>query len=106
MEVAEAVEKYEVFWAMKTCEDRMRELLPEHGVTIFVHAIKHDILRLIDVTALSLARSPFLPVMRALPSHCAIQWVEYQDAYQQIFEKAKQSILLAGGYSSAFVHWE
>ncbi|KDR79281.1 hypothetical protein GALMADRAFT_1231551 [Galerina marginata CBS 339.88] len=84
-EVAEAVEKYEVFSAMRVCELRLRDFLPQKAIDIFVYAVKHDYSELIDETALLIARSPSLPVLRKLPSHCFIPWVlDYKFIFQHL----------------------
>ncbi|KAF8972782.1 hypothetical protein BDZ97DRAFT_858345 [Flammula alnicola] len=90
--VAEAVEKYEVFSAMKTCEVRLREFLPEHADQILSHALKHDYPTLIDEAAPHLARSALVSVLEKLPFNGILPWVRYQKAWDAIFEQAMHTI--------------
>ncbi|KAF8868576.1 hypothetical protein CPB84DRAFT_1695834 [Gymnopilus junonius] len=75
MSVAEAVEKYNVFSAMNTCEVRLSEILPEHAAEILVHAIKHDYPELIDKAAIHISRIPILELVGILPTHCIVPLV-------------------------------
>ncbi|PPQ72748.1 hypothetical protein CVT26_003028 [Gymnopilus dilepis] len=99
MDVAEAAEKYQVFWAMRTCEDRLTEHLSEHGLEILLHAIKHDVSMLVNKAALSLSRSPLQEILRVLPSHCTIPWLDYQRAWQKVFAEAKNGVILRAAAS-------
>ncbi|KAF8890805.1 hypothetical protein CPB84DRAFT_1711302 [Gymnopilus junonius] len=91
-DVAEAVEKYEIFSAMLTCEVRLREFLPEHATDIFLHAVKHDYPDLMNETALLLGRSPFCESLGRLPPQCVLPWIEYRAEWQAVFENAIQFI--------------
>ncbi|KAF8877838.1 hypothetical protein CPB84DRAFT_355279 [Gymnopilus junonius] len=73
--IAEAMEKYEVFLGIKTCTEQLSKFLPSHPTEVIAHAVKHDLVQLIDEAALLLARSPLLETLRILPPHCIFPWV-------------------------------
>ncbi|KAJ3510706.1 hypothetical protein NLJ89_g4525 [Agrocybe chaxingu] len=86
--LAEAVEKYEVYSAMRLCEVRLREFLPQEAARILDHAIKHDYPDLIEACVPALARQPLLDVLDKLPLKYARAWAWYHEAWRQIFQSA------------------
>ncbi|CAA7269260.1 unnamed protein product [Cyclocybe aegerita] len=90
--LAEAVEKYEVYSAMRLCEVRLREFLPKEAARILDHAIKHDYPDLIEACVPALARQPLLDVLDKLPLKYARAWARYHEAWRQIFQSAIQRI--------------
>ncbi|PPQ72752.1 hypothetical protein CVT26_003032 [Gymnopilus dilepis] len=91
--VAEAVEKYEVFAAMRTCEVRLSELVPKHAEVVFWHAVKHDYPALMDKAAYHLmSRSSALRISKRLPPHLKIPWAEFRDGWQSILDSVYQYI--------------
>ncbi|KAF8956957.1 hypothetical protein BDZ97DRAFT_1670745, partial [Flammula alnicola] len=75
IQVAEAVEKYEVFSAMNTCRLRLRHFIPEHAAEIMGHFVKHNYPSMINECVPYLARSPLLDVLDRLPPECILPWV-------------------------------
>ncbi|KAJ3514161.1 hypothetical protein NLJ89_g2539 [Agrocybe chaxingu] len=75
MPVAEAVEKYQVFSAMNTCEMRLRRFVPEHPIEILVHGVKHDYRELREDTLPFIARMPFVKTAPLLPVSFLHPWV-------------------------------
>ncbi|KAF8878654.1 hypothetical protein CPB84DRAFT_325793 [Gymnopilus junonius] len=92
LQVAEAVEKYDVFSAMNTCEWRLSEFLPDHAVEILAHSVKHGYPESIDKAGLVLSRTPHLEMVEMLPLHCVVPWLKYQGAWQKIFDNAIRHI--------------
>ncbi|KAF8967470.1 hypothetical protein BDZ97DRAFT_522906 [Flammula alnicola] len=90
--VAEAVEKYEVFSAMYTCQGRLGNFLPHHAAEILGYAIKHHHPKLVDQAVSYLARSPLVEVQEKLPYNTVLPWSRYYTAWRTIFEKAMQHI--------------
>ncbi|PPR04441.1 hypothetical protein CVT26_002270 [Gymnopilus dilepis] len=78
MEVAEAAEKYEVWYAVKPYEDCLISHLPERAPDIMAHAIKHDIPDLIGKASQYIALQPSAELLKKLPTHLAVPMVEYQ----------------------------
>ncbi|KAF8886681.1 hypothetical protein CPB84DRAFT_1684917, partial [Gymnopilus junonius] len=74
MEVAEAVEKYQVFSAMNICKMHLSNFLPKHTGEVFVHAMEHDYPELLDKTAIILSHSPLLGTLKTLPLHYILPW--------------------------------
>jgi hypothetical protein len=93
--VAEAAEKYEVFYAMNICrmqmryvtvylalehpklaaEHKCRQFIAKHPLEILAHAAKHDYPKLIRDVAPALVRHPVMFVAEQLPSHYVVPWV-------------------------------
>ncbi|KAF9565913.1 hypothetical protein CPC08DRAFT_704343 [Agrocybe pediades] len=93
LDVSEAVEKYEVFPALHTCEMRLQEHIQEHAHEILVHAIKHDYPSLMNRASVILALSPLVPMLEQLPTDCIIPWVKYKESWKNlVFTKTKQFI--------------
>ncbi|KAF8878667.1 hypothetical protein CPB84DRAFT_1793950 [Gymnopilus junonius] len=88
LQTAEAVEKYEVFAAMNTCEWRLSEFLPDHAAEILAYSIKHGYPESINKAGLVLSRTPHLDVVQILPSHGTISLLKYQGTRQKIFDDA------------------
>ncbi|KAF8877841.1 hypothetical protein CPB84DRAFT_1966280 [Gymnopilus junonius] len=84
MEVAEAVEKYQVFWAMNPCQQRLVTYLPEHAAEIVGHAVKHDVDSLLAQAVRFLGPSPCLDVLKKFPAHLVMAWVEYQKNWRDL----------------------
>jgi len=95
-QVAEAVEKYQIFSAMQTCVLRLkyvilstpilplhsnatvliqRQLVPTHAAEIMAHGIKHDYPSLVNEALPFLARRPLVEVLKKLPSQYYLPWV-------------------------------
>ncbi|CAA7269261.1 unnamed protein product [Cyclocybe aegerita] len=100
-ELAEAVEKYEVFPAMNTCVTRLRHYTPQHPLETLVHGIKHDYPKLIDTAAPHLIMSPLVAICEKLPLVCIVPWLRfYSYTREAIFGAARSFIDRKGRYSS------
>ncbi|KAF9565895.1 hypothetical protein CPC08DRAFT_815130 [Agrocybe pediades] len=86
VKVAEAVEKYEVFPAMRFCERRLRENMEDNALDVLIHAIKHDRRNLINESSTNLVMGPVIPVIEKLPLECVVPWVKYHEASKSVFE--------------------
>ncbi|KAF8958868.1 hypothetical protein BDZ97DRAFT_1840374 [Flammula alnicola] len=73
--VAEAAEKYEVFFAMNICKMQMRQFIPKNAVEILAHATRHDHPNLIQDVAPHLVRLPMMDVVGQLPPRYIVPWV-------------------------------
>ncbi|KAF8800653.1 hypothetical protein BYT27DRAFT_7199796 [Phlegmacium glaucopus] len=90
--VAEAAEKYEVFYAMNICRIRMKQFLPSYASAILTYAIKHDYPKLIQAASSLLVRLPMSVVLQKLPSPFLEPWVRYHEAWDTVFEDALKKI--------------
>ncbi|CAA7269257.1 unnamed protein product [Cyclocybe aegerita] len=99
-EVAEAVEKYEVFSAMPTCETRLREFIPQRSLEILGHALKHGYSSLVAEAVPHICRLPLSTVMEKLPLHYLPAWVHYYEAWSSIFAYARHSLRGDNGFQS------
>ncbi|KAF9565896.1 hypothetical protein CPC08DRAFT_683254 [Agrocybe pediades] len=90
LQVAEAVEKYEVFPAMWICETRLRERIKEHALKILLHGIKHDYPDLINESSLQLALRPIVLVARELSPNQILPWIQYREAWRGILADVKK----------------
>ncbi|KAF9058906.1 hypothetical protein BDP27DRAFT_532729 [Rhodocollybia butyracea] len=73
--VAEAAEKYEVYFAMNICQLRMKEYLPAQASAIFGFAGKHNYPYLIAAASPLLIGKPLTEIARVLPPHLFVPWV-------------------------------
>ncbi|KDR68759.1 hypothetical protein GALMADRAFT_282919, partial [Galerina marginata CBS 339.88] len=85
--LAEAVEKYEVFAAMRMCEMRLRPFIQQGPLEILLHGLKHDYPQLINEAALQLSRSgkPLDDIVENLPSDAQMAWIRYHEAWRATF---------------------
>ncbi|KAF8903910.1 hypothetical protein CPB84DRAFT_1823745 [Gymnopilus junonius] len=97
--VAEAVEKYKIFSAMKT------QFIPEHAEKIFLHGVKHDYTNLIDDAAYHLlSRQTSFRILKQLPPHFIMPWLEYQNAWRHIFENTANNIRRSNMDATSICH--
>ncbi|KAF9259664.1 hypothetical protein L218DRAFT_637205 [Marasmius fiardii PR-910] len=86
-ELAEAVEKYEVYCAMVVCSQQMRKHIPEHPVDVMLYAIRHkytDIMNESATTTLDIA--PYSMLSR-VPLNVFEAWINYVQTYQTLVAK-------------------
>ncbi|KAH9479755.1 hypothetical protein JR316_0008350 [Psilocybe cubensis] len=93
MQVAEAAEKYQMYAGKAMCDLRFLMLIPRQDCTIpiLVHAMKHDVTKLIDASA---RQACLWPVMKLLaggyPIHSIYQWAFYlQKCHRLLFADAQ-----------------
>uniref|UniRef100_A0A8H7XT37 BTB domain-containing protein n=1 Tax=Psilocybe cubensis TaxID=181762 RepID=A0A8H7XT37_PSICU len=89
-DVAEAVEKYEVFSAMFVCNARLSALLPRYAERILAHAVKHNYPKLIDEATPHIARSSSVSAMQKLPVCYSLPWFRYQESWASLFRGARR----------------
>ncbi|KAF5318739.1 hypothetical protein D9619_011048 [Psilocybe cf. subviscida] len=90
--VAEAAEKYEVFYAMNICRMQMRQFTAKHPLEILSHAAKHDYPKLIRDVAPALVRHPVVFVAEQLPPRYLVPWLRYHEKWDLIFDSAAKYI--------------
>ncbi|KIM44436.1 hypothetical protein M413DRAFT_38665, partial [Hebeloma cylindrosporum] len=86
--IAEAVEKYEVFSAMNTCETRIIGFLqksPDDAPAVLAHGIKHNYPILINEAVPHLSRLPLITVLEKIPPLGVFPWIRYQAAWDGAF---------------------
>ncbi|PPQ66495.1 hypothetical protein CVT26_011183 [Gymnopilus dilepis] len=89
--VAEAVEKYEVFSAMKTFEVRLGEFFPKHAEPVFLHAVKHDYRKLMDKAACHLLACHLVQGLKAITSIFLFA-MDYHHAWHSAFGRVVQHV--------------
>ncbi|KAF9478262.1 hypothetical protein BDN70DRAFT_880225 [Pholiota conissans] len=92
IQVAEAVEKYEVFAAMNTCRLRLRHFITKHAAEVMGHFVRHNYSSMVDECVPHIARSPLIDVLELLPPECVLPWLLYQDAWKSVFKLARKYI--------------
>ncbi|KAE9409763.1 hypothetical protein BT96DRAFT_534698 [Gymnopus androsaceus JB14] len=99
--LAEAAEKYEVYFAMNMCQSRMRDYLPRYAAEVFGFAGKHDYPHVIASVAPLLIGKPLTEVAHALPVHLFIPWSIYQQQWTNCLQKsmALHTVLPRCGWS-------
>ncbi|KAK7038830.1 hypothetical protein VNI00_010460 [Paramarasmius palmivorus] len=86
-DLAEAVEKYEIFCAMGVCSQRMRECIAEHPIEVLLYAVRHKYPEIASESAeAAIGMSPYLMLSR-LPQSIFAAWIEYTDTYQNLLAK-------------------
>ncbi|THU75235.1 hypothetical protein K435DRAFT_707502, partial [Dendrothele bispora CBS 962.96] len=75
LDLAEAAEKYEVYFAMSLCALKMKEYVSTHAPKIFGFAAKHDYPFLIAMVAPLLINKPLSDVVNVIPQYMYVPWV-------------------------------
>ncbi|KIK59411.1 hypothetical protein GYMLUDRAFT_44408 [Collybiopsis luxurians FD-317 M1] len=74
-ELAEAVEKYEIFAAMGVCNQRMRECLAEHPVDVLLYASRHKYTDMMNESAEATLNIPPYTMLSCVPPDIFAAWV-------------------------------
>lgn len=101
--LAEAAEKYQVFWLMRTCKARMKSFLPSYALDILSYAAKHGYPDIVGEVAPLMLDKPFSEVSLALPSNYFVTWVNYIEHWRDVQKAAcrpDRSCLCGCGYSN------
>ncbi|KJA25068.1 hypothetical protein HYPSUDRAFT_135172 [Hypholoma sublateritium FD-334 SS-4] len=75
LEISDAVQKYEIFAAMNTCETRLMEAIPMHSTDILLHALRHNLTDIINESVLALCRLPVVQTAELLQPIDVLPWV-------------------------------
>jgi len=89
-ELAEAVEKYEIYSAMKVCSMHMRDAITLHAAEVLHYAFKHDYIQVMDAAApLTIGLSlKHLATCWAPSPEIWLVWVQYHQAWLDILSFA------------------
>ncbi|ESK89083.1 hypothetical protein Moror_5316 [Moniliophthora roreri MCA 2997] len=86
-DLAEAVEKYQIYSAMGVCSQRMRECIPEHPIDVLLYAVRHKYPDIANESAeATLGMSPYSMLSR-LPQGLFAAWTEYSEVYRDLLAK-------------------
>ncbi|KAH6909317.1 hypothetical protein BKA70DRAFT_1278202 [Coprinopsis sp. MPI-PUGE-AT-0042] len=83
-EIAEAVEKYQVYPALTTCKTRMKAFLKDQPVQVGLWAARHGHASILDEAAPWITSMPLLKTLEVLPGHLTFAWVEYYTSWERV----------------------
>jgi len=107
--LAEAAEKYQVYFCTGICKELMRAAIPEHAIEVLTYAVKHGHASVMDEAAKS---SRDLAVEKVfgmnLPSDVFIGWVRYKNYWLEAQRYAcsyPNAINDIGHFGQTCEHW-
>ncbi|EAU85241.2 hypothetical protein CC1G_06257 [Coprinopsis cinerea okayama7 len=83
-EIAEAVEKYEVYPGMNVCRRRMRDFVKTHPIQVALYGARHDYIDIIKETAPYAVALPLSKVIPNLPPRLVLPWIKYHEAWDKV----------------------
>ncbi|KAF5372195.1 hypothetical protein D9758_005046 [Tetrapyrgos nigripes] len=86
LKVAEAAEKYEVYFAMSLCSLKIKEYVSSNAPEIFGFAAKHHYPFLIALVAPLLIGRPLTDVVNVIPQYMYIPWTLYKERWQKCLD--------------------
>jgi len=86
-DLAEAVEKYEIYCAIGVCSHRMRECIPEHPIDVLLYSIRHKYTEIMNESAEATLDVPPYTMLNCVPPHVFAAWIEYQQAHHTLLTK-------------------
>ncbi|KAJ3781989.1 hypothetical protein GGU10DRAFT_364970 [Lentinula aff. detonsa] len=86
-ELAEAVEKYEIYSAIGVCSQRMRECVNEHPIEVLLFSVRHKYTDMMNESAEATLELPPYTMLSCLPSNVFAAWIEYQQNHQALLAK-------------------
>ncbi|KAK7451205.1 hypothetical protein VKT23_012537 [Stygiomarasmius scandens] len=86
VDLAEAAEKYEVYFAMSLCSLKMKEYVSSNAPEIFGFAARHDYPFLISIVAPRLISRPLTDVVNVIPAYMYIPWTLFKERWQQCLD--------------------
>ncbi|KAG7091682.1 hypothetical protein E1B28_010701 [Marasmius oreades] len=86
-ELAEAVEKYEVYCAMSVCSHQMREHISEYPVDVMLYAIRHKYTDIMNESAVATLDIAPYSILSRVPHNVFEAWINYVETYQTLVAK-------------------
>ncbi|KAL0572029.1 hypothetical protein V5O48_009936, partial [Marasmius crinis-equi] len=86
-ELAEAVEKYEIYCAMGVCSHQMREHIAEHPVDVMLYAIRHKHIDILNECAVATLDAAPYTMLSVLPHNVYEAWISFVQTYQNLVSK-------------------
>ncbi|KAJ3770199.1 hypothetical protein FB446DRAFT_745035 [Lentinula raphanica] len=86
-ELAEAVEKYEIYSAIGVCSQRMRECVSDHPIEVLLFSVRHKYTNMMNESAEATLDIPPYTMLSCLPSDVFAAWVEYQQNHHALLAK-------------------
>ncbi|KAF9066645.1 hypothetical protein BDP27DRAFT_1268444, partial [Rhodocollybia butyracea] len=74
-ELAEAVEKYEIYAARGVCSHRMRECIMNHSIDVLLYSVRHKYTEIIDESAEATLDIPPYTMLSCVPPNVFAAWV-------------------------------
>ncbi|KAH8829766.1 hypothetical protein DL96DRAFT_1590326 [Flagelloscypha sp. PMI_526] len=79
--LAEAAEKYQVFFAMNLCNYKMNDFASKHPAQVLAYACKHDYPHIVEVCSEYALKRSLSDIVIELPSYLVLPWVVYREQY-------------------------
>jgi len=86
-ELAEAVEKYEIYSAIGVCSHRMMECISEHPIDVLLYSVRHKHTEIMNASAEATLDIPPYTMLSCVPPDLFAAWIEYQQAYHSLLTK-------------------
>ncbi|KII85225.1 hypothetical protein PLICRDRAFT_669491 [Plicaturopsis crispa FD-325 SS-3] len=95
-DLAEAVEKYEVYTALGPCKKQMQRFIPTYPLPILGFATRHGHTLLADEAATLLAGLPSVTIfqqLNSLPMNYALAWTSYRESWTSALATACRTLV-------------
>ncbi|KAJ3906224.1 hypothetical protein F5879DRAFT_947083 [Lentinula edodes] len=86
-DLAEAVEKYEIYSAIGVCSQRMRERLNEHPIDVLLFSVRHKYTDMMNESAEATLDIPPYTMLSCVPPNVFAAWIEYQQTHHALLAK-------------------
>ncbi|KAG5718458.1 hypothetical protein E4T56_gene8762 [Termitomyces sp. T112] len=87
-QLAEAVEKYQVYPAMQLCKIHMEKALPDHALDVLKYSLRHGYPELIDQAAPHVTLADISAEWNSIPLDLLYAWLRYYDSWNAGIRKA------------------
>eukprot|EP00918_Siedleckia_nematoides_P004324 GHVU01009636.1.p1 GENE.GHVU01009636.1~~GHVU01009636.1.p1 ORF type:complete len:219 (-),score=1.12 GHVU01009636.1:104-760(-) len=86
-QLAEAVEKYEIYSAIGVCSHRMRETIAEHPIDVLLYSVRHKYSEIMNESAEATLNIPPYTMLSCVPPNVFAAWIAYQQNYHSLITK-------------------
>ncbi|KAG6887489.1 hypothetical protein C0995_014906 [Termitomyces sp. Mi166 len=89
--LAEAVEKYQVYAAMRLCNIYMEKTLPDHALDVLKYSLRHGYPDLVDQAAPFVTLTNISAEWNSVPPDLLYAWLRYYDSWNSTIRKASHT---------------
>ncbi|KAK0482056.1 hypothetical protein EDD18DRAFT_1201833 [Armillaria luteobubalina] len=86
-DLAEAVEKYEIYSAMGVCAQKMKESIAEHPLDVLLYSVRHKHEDVINECAEASINMSTTDMLRSLPSDIFAAWIRYHQDWTDLMNR-------------------